>query len=305
MKRAMAVQTATPGSPIRLAYPTELRNEVDAYLAALQIPVDPEAEGLADAMRYSLDAGGKRFRAVLSLATARVLELDHRSVLPLAAAIELVHTQSLIHDDLPAMDDDDLRRGKPSNHRVFGEGVAVLAGDALLAEAFRLVLSEMRAPPDRVVRAVCRLARAIAAEGMAAGQYLDLEGRATDERAVLRMHRLKTGMFLEASVLSVVDLVRPEPSAANALALYAGELGVLFQIVDDILDVNGSSAETGKTAGSDQRNGRSTLTRGGDTTRAERIADGCMERIAEALATLAGDSGELYAIAHFARHRRA
>jgi len=153
------------------AYPDHLRARVEAYLDSLRFPAVP---GLEEAMRYSLMAGGKRIRPVLALATASDTGHDPGSVLPLAAAIELIHTYSLIHDDLPAMDDDDLRRGMPTSHRRFGEDVAILAGDALYAEAFKHVLAHQQGEPANVLAAVHELASATGVDGMVGGQYLDV-----------------------------------------------------------------------------------------------------------------------------------
>ena len=205
-------------------------------------------------MRYSVLAGGKRIRPVLALATARALGMDPTDVLPLAAAIELIHTYSLIHDDLPAMDDDDLRRGRPTNHRQFGEGVAILAGDALYAEAFALVLGEQRGDPRRVLASVRELADATGVRGMVGGQYIDIKG-ASDLR---RLHELKTGRLIGASVDCVLLLADRDQTATLSYRSFASELGVLFQIVDDILDVTGTDAALGKPSGSDERHGKRT-----------------------------------------------
>ena len=164
------------------SYPDHLRAEVEAYLAALRFAREPAAAGLEEAMRYSLLAGGKRIRPVLALATARALGRDPREVLPLAAALELIHTYSLIHDDLPAMDDDDLRRGRPTCHVRYGEDVAILAGDGLYAEAFRLVLHEQAGEPADVLAAVGELADATGVNGMVGGQYIDVRGHRRRER---------------------------------------------------------------------------------------------------------------------------
>src|SRR5918996_3376306 len=149
-------------------YPDELREQVEGYIEELRFPAPsaPRTAGLEEAMRYSLLAGGKRIRPVLALATPRAIERDPRSMLPLAAAIELIHTYSLIHDDLPAMDDDDLRRGRPTSHVVFGESVAILAGDGLFAEAIRLFCERQQGPPDRVLAALTELLRATGVGGM-------------------------------------------------------------------------------------------------------------------------------------------
>ncbi len=201
-------------------------------------------------MRYSLLAGGKRIRPVLALATARAIELEY-SVLPLAAALELIHTYSLIHDDLPAMDDDDLRRGRPTCHKAFGEDVAILAGDALYAEAFQHLTHHQDGNPRAVLAAVCELAAATGVEGMVGGQYLDVKGLSENLR---QLHALKTGRLIGASVECVLLLdgsTRIEPYRD-----FAAELGVLFQIVDDILDVTGTDAALGKPRGSDERHGK-------------------------------------------------
>src|SRR5207302_2008025 len=235
--------SAEPSAPA--AYPDDLRELVDGYLAALRFSEERATAGLDEAMRYSLLAGGKRIRPVLALATARAIGRDPQSVLPFAAAVELIHTYSLIHDDLPAMDDDDLRRGRPTNHKVYGEDVAILAGDGLYAEAFRHVLIAQRDEPAHVLAAVAELAAATGVNGMVGGQYVDVAGRVEDLR---RLHELKTGRLIRASIECVLLLSGREPAGYRA---FAAELGVLFQIVDDILDVVGTDADLGKTYGSD------------------------------------------------------
>src|SRR4051812_11456355 len=186
-------------------------------------------------MRYSLLAGGKRIRPVLALTTARAIGRDPADVLPYAAALELIHTYSLIHDDLPAMDDDDLRRGRPTNHKVHGEDVAILAGDGLYAEAFRLVLGEQRGEPAHVLRAVAELAAATGVGGMVGGQYADVTGAELDRDRLRRLHELKTGRLIGASVTCVLLIVGLDEAATLSYSRFAAELGVLFQIVDDIL----------------------------------------------------------------------
>jgi geranylgeranyl diphosphate synthase type II len=191
-----------------VTYPDALREQIDAYLATLRFPsVAPQTSGLEEAMRYSLLAGGKRIRPVLALATQRAIGGDPAAVLPLAAAIELIHTYSLIHDDLPAMDDDDLRRGRPTCHVKFGEDVAILAGDALYAEAFRLLLTDQAGEPAGVLAAARELAAATGVDGMVGGQYLDVGGVAPNDAAGLRtVHALKTGRLIGASVECVLLL---------------------------------------------------------------------------------------------------
>jgi geranylgeranyl diphosphate synthase, type II len=249
------------GGPAGAAYPDHLRAQVEAYLEALAFAREPAAAGLEEAMRYSLLAGGKRIRPVLALATARAIGREPRDVLPLAAALELIHTYSLIHDDLPAMDDDDLRRGRPTCHVRYGEDVAILAGDGLYAEAFRLVLLEQAGEPAAVLAAMAELADATGVNGMVGGQYIDVRGMAEAGQAELRrLHELKTGRLIGASVECVLLLAgirEPSPTLSGFRA-FAAELGVLFQIVDDILDVTGTDAALGKPRGSDERHGKLT-----------------------------------------------
>jgi geranylgeranyl diphosphate synthase type II len=242
-----------------MPYPDELRLEVERYLEDLRFTDDPLTDGLQEAMRYSLLAGGKRVRPVLTLATARAIGRDSHELLPLAAAIELIHTYSLIHDDLPAMDDDDLRRGRPTNHKVFGEDVAILAGDGLYAEAFRHVLTRQDGEPAGLLAALAELATATGVTGMVGGQYIDVAGRAAPgPEGLRRLHELKTGRLIGASVVCVLLLAGAGETATVAYRRFAGELGVLFQIVDDILDVTGTDADLGKPHGSDERHGRRT-----------------------------------------------
>jgi geranylgeranyl diphosphate synthase, type II len=209
-------------------------------------------------MRYSLLAGGKRIRPVLALATAGAVGRAREEVLPLAAAIELIHTYSLIHDDLPAMDDDDLRRGRPTCHVKFGEDVAILAGDALYAEAFHHLLTAQRGDPARVLAAARELAAATGVDGMVGGQYLDVAGATSSPEELRRLHELKTGRLIGASVVCVLLLAGMDEPATIAWRRYAAELGVLFQIVDDILDVTGTDDDLGKPHGSDERHGKRT-----------------------------------------------
>src|SRR5882762_3582721 len=161
-------------APVNAGYPEHLRQEVERYLETMRFSGEALTAGLEEAMRYSLLAGGKRIRPVLALATARAIGLEQQEVMPLAGAIELIHTYSLIHDDLPAMDDDDLRRGQPTCHVKFGEGVAILAGDGLYAEAFRHLLTRQRSAPERVLAAAAELAAATGVKGMVGGQYADV-----------------------------------------------------------------------------------------------------------------------------------
>lgn len=220
-------------------------------------------------MRYSIDAGGKRLRPILTLAAAeavaapsavaRAIEL----ALPAACAVELIHTYSLIHDDLPAMDDDSLRRGRPTNHVVYGEGMAILAGDGLLTEAFALLSTE---PPDpnlatRKIRAIQTIATAAGASGMVGGQAIDLHavGSSTlDKQSLQDMHARKTGALIRAAAVAGAIMGGGAAGAIAAVDEYGRHLGLAFQIVDDILDVEGDAKDLGKTAGKDARAGKPT-----------------------------------------------
>ncbi len=243
-----------------VSYPEHLREEVERYLGAMRFSREPITEGLAQAMRYSLLAGGKRIRPVLALATARAVGMPQEEVLPLAGAIELIHTYSLIHDDLPAMDDDALRRGQPTCHVKFGEDVAILAGDGLYAEAFHHLLTHQQAPAERVLRAAAELAAATGVNGMVGGQYADVNPDTPGgPEALRRLHELKTGRLIGASVICVLLLTGVEDgSSAGPFRRFAAELGVLFQIIDDILDVTGTDDVLGKPRGSDERHGKRT-----------------------------------------------
>ncbi|AGW14525.1 putative geranyltranstransferase [Megalodesulfovibrio gigas DSM 1382 = ATCC 19364] len=216
---------------------------------------------LLQAMEYSLHAGGKRLRPVLCLTAASLFGLDAAVVMPFACGIECIHTYSLIHDDLPAMDNDDLRRGKPTNHKVFGEAMAILAGDGLLTEAFRRMAGVQGVAPGRVLQAVAAMAAAAGAAGMVGGQALDMgyEKRTDITLPMLRdMHARKTGALIQASCLCGALLAGADEADQARLAGYGAALGVAFQIADDILDEVGDTAVMGKAAGSDRERGKTT-----------------------------------------------
>jgi geranylgeranyl diphosphate synthase type II len=283
------------------AYPVELQDKVDDYLQRLSFAAEPGTAKLEEAMRYSLLAGGKRIRPVLALATAEALDRPPEAVLPLAAALEMVHTYSLIHDDLPAMDDDELRRGKPTCHVAFGEDVAILAGDGLFAEALRLALAEQQGEPANVLAAVREVVTAAGTHGMVGGQFLDVAGGAgadtdTDLR---RLHELKTGALIAASVGCVLALEGVSGPATMPFRRFAVELGVVFQIVDDILDVTGDEAELGKPRGSDERHGKATYVSVFGLDRARELAKESHAAARAALAEADGATGRLGQIADY------
>jgi geranylgeranyl diphosphate synthase type II len=226
---------------------------VDAELDRLVPPESMDPQTIHRAMRYSLFAGGKRIRPILCIEAARTVADDCAGAVAAACSLELIHTYSLIHDDLPAMDNDDYRRGKLTNHKVFGEAIAVLAGDALLTLAFE-VLARIDAAADRKVRLIAELAAASGTVGgMIGGQVFDLEGEGKPPEAQLleTIHRAKTGALLRASLRMGALFAGATDSQYNALSCYGEHVGLAFQIVDDILDVEQSSEELGKTAGKD------------------------------------------------------
>jgi len=285
------------------AYPVELQQQVDTYLASLRFAGEPGTARLEEAMRYSLLAGGKRIRPVLSLATAEALGRPRADVLPLAAAIEMIHTYSLIHDDLPAMDDDDLRRGKPTCHVAFGEDVAILAGDGLFAEALRLALSDQQGDPANILVAVSEIVGAAGVRGMVGGQYLDVAAEAGTE--LRHLHELKTGALIAASVGSILALEGVNGPATMPFRRFAAELGVVFQIVDDILDVTGDEAEIGKPRGSDERHGKATYVSVHGLERARELAKKSHTRAREALSEADGETLRLGQIADYILTRTA
>ena len=241
------------------AVPFDLRSWNTARLAEVEAALshwvaEDAPERLSDAMRYAVLDGGKRLRPLLVLAACEAVDGNAEAALRAACAVELIHAYSLVHDDMPCMDNDILRRGKPTVHVKFGEAGALLAGDALQALAFELLAPEGDAVPARIQANLCRLlARAAGHEGMAGGQAIDLAsvGLALDEDALRRMHRMKTGALLQGSVEMGAVCGAPTPAVLNALRGYGAALGLAFQVVDDILDVTQDSATLGKTAGKD------------------------------------------------------
>ena len=226
-------------------------DEVEQALQGLFCGQQPY-DRLQEAMRYSLLAGGKRVRPVLALAFCQMLGGEPAEALPLACALELVHTYSLIHDDLPCMDDDDMRRGRPTCHTVYGEATAVLAGDALLAEAFRMIAEAPGLSCEQKTEAVGILARACGGDGMVAGQLLDVEQIAANEDELRLLCRLKTGAMIQAAAELGCVAVGASPETRPVAAAYGGHIGLAFQVRDDMLNVTASEAELGKPVGSDR-----------------------------------------------------
>ena len=245
-------------------YHEQLRQDTqqaEAWLRECFSDRDPHAD-LYDAMRYSLLAGGKRLRPVLLLETCRMCGGDVERALPFACAVEMLHTYSLIHDDLPAMDNDDLRRGRPTNHKVYGEATAILAGDALLTAAFETMLEHGGPfPPERVVAAAACLGKAAGARGMVGGQALDMagEGHALNLQEVKELQALKTGALISAAAEMGCILAGAGEIKRKTIREYARAIGLAFQVRDDILDVEGDEASLGKPVGSDAASEKTTF----------------------------------------------
>ncbi len=245
----------TPGkAPFDLsAYLQEHQSLVEAALDRAISVVYPEK--IYEAMRYSLLAGGKRLRPILCLATCEMAGATLEIAMPTACALEMIHTMSLIHDDLPAMDNDDYRRGKLTNHKVYGEDIAVLAGDGLLAYAFEFVAANtFNVPAERVLQVIARLGRAVGAAGLVGGQVVDLESEGKPDVSLETLnfiHNHKTAALLEASVVCGGILAGMQAQELQKLSCYAQNIGLAFQIVDDILDITSTQEQLGKTAGKD------------------------------------------------------
>ncbi len=292
----------------------QLRELAGLVEPALERALPPEQEWPATihrAVRYSLLGGGKRIRPALALAAGDAVGGARAEVLPLAVAVELIHTYSLIHDDLPAMDNDDLRRGRPTSHKVFGEAVAILAGDALLTRAFHL-LAEV--PPDwdaarlrRRLAATALLGEACGTTGLIGGQVEDLESenKAIPAAALERLHRAKTGALLRACVLGGALLGGADAGQRAALARYADAIGLAFQIVDDVLDATEGAEQLGKTAGKDQAAHKATYVSLHGLERARAMAHELLDQALRALEPF-GPRGELLAgLARLIVERRA
>jgi geranylgeranyl diphosphate synthase type II len=278
-------------------YLDERRAEIEAALARVLPPPPDCPQVLHDAMTYSLLAGGKRLRPILCVASAEAVGGDRALAMPAACAIELIHTYSLIHDDLPAMDDDVLRRGRPTLHVVAGEGMAILAGDGLLTEAFNLLAREPASSDVRVVTSkldvIGIISSAAGAVGMVGGQAIDLACVTPDPQGHLAppldadglrvMHRKKTGALIRVSAIAGAIMGGGTPTQVTAITEAAGEFGLAFQIVDDILDVEGASADLGKTAGKDAAAGKPTYPALYGLAESKRMATECLTRAESAL----------------------
>lgn len=281
-------------------------NDIDALFEAALVPAAGGSTQLLEAMRYAVIGGGKRLRPLLVLASASLFALPRRQSLRAGLAVECIHAHSLIHDDLPCMDDDDLRRGKPTVHRAFDEATAVLAGDALHALAFE-VLSDPKTHPDACVRAklVNELAKTAGAAGMAGGQMLDLlaDGRGFDLADVTRLQRLKTGALIGWCVEAGAIMGYAPAQARRSLRGYAGSVGLAFQIADDLLDAEGDENQVGKRTRKDAEQGKETFVSLLGAPRARAQAELLVSQAIDHLKSFGEDAELLRAIARFAIER--
>ncbi len=283
--------------------PTFLQEKAALTEQALHAQMDRLSDlppSLRDAMGYSLFAGGKRLRPALALGAAEIVGGDQGTVMPFACALEMIHTYSLIHDDLPSMDDDDFRRGKPTCHRVFGEGMAILAGDALLTLAFEVAAQTGNAA------VVAELAAAAGGEGMVGGQVIDLESenQTLGIQELSRLHGMKTGALIRVAVRGGALLGGADASALAALTRYGEHLGLAFQIADDILDVTGTDEALGKPVGSDEANNKSTYPALVGLERAQELACESVDRALAALTQFGTEAGNFRALARYVIERQ-
>ena len=272
--------------------------DLKQYLEARRLTVEealevalPQQDGpetrVVEAMRYSLFAGGKRLRPILCLAASEAVGGDLKAAMPAGCALEMIHTYSLIHDDLPAMDDDDLRRGKPTNHKVFGEAIAILAGDGLLTEAFVLLSGYNSLLPERAVQVIGVIAEAASYRGMVGGQVVDIlsQNKRADLETVQQMHSRKTAALIAAATESGALAGKGSEAQVAALARYGRAIGLAFQIADDILDIEGDTELLGKTTGADEARGKVTYPAAVGLERSRQAAN---EMVNDALAALEG-----------------
>ncbi len=284
---------------------TEYAKITEAALARYMPSGDAPQKRLYEAMNYSIFAGGKRLRPMIMMMTAKMLGKSPDTVLPFACAMEMIHTYSLIHDDLPAMDNDDLRRGKPTNHKVFGEAEAILAGDALLTKAFEVVsgYDEDGVDKSRVLRAIKVLAVSAGSEGMVGGQDIDIYGDLSELDKLKHMHSLKTGAIIRASGVIGAILSGADEKQIRAVDEYCYNLGIAFQIQDDLLDVLGNEEALGKPIGSDADNNKSTYVTLCGTEKSQKLQEEYIKK-AKASLNIFDNNEELLALADMLVNRR-
>lgn len=289
------------------AYLNEKRELIDSYLKTyFTAPSSPSV--LHEAMKYSLFAGGKRIRPVLALASFEACGGDAKKIIPQAAAVELIHTYSLIHDDLPAMDNDDLRRGKPTNHKMFGEAMAILAGDALLTEAFSMMTqADIKIKPSILLKAVREVALAAGHNGMVGGQAQDIisEDAEPDGEILEFIHLHKTAALIKSAVRIGTILAGSRKKQLQALTIYGENTGLAFQIIDDVLDVEGTPEELGKSVGSDSRKKKMTYPSVYGIEGARNKANELISIAIDAIGIFSSEADPLREIAGYLAKRRA
>lgn len=285
------------------AYLAERRRLADEALDIYLPPAESLPPRLHEAMRYSLFCGGKRLRPILVYAGAEAVGGELEWVTPLACAVECIHTFSLIHDDLPAIDNDDMRRGSPTSHVVYGEAMAILAGDALLALAFDLIAEcRVHVPEGRVLDVLAMVARASGTRGMVGGQVSDIESEGRDdldEATVASIHARKTGALLLASLLAGARLCGATPAQERALIVYGSNVGLAFQITDDILDLEGDADKLGKPLGSDLKQDKATYPKILGISASRTLARDACDTALEALGGFGDQAEPLRALAHY------
>lgn len=282
-------------------------SRVEKALYAAMPSGDCVQKTVVDAMKYSIEAGGKRLRPMIMLMTAKLLGLDEAEAMPFACALEMIHTYSLIHDDLPAMDNDDLRRGKPTNHKVFGEAMAILAGDGLLNLAAETVSKAKTATlPERKLAAIGELFSASGFGGMIGGQVVDLEseGKRISSGEMQTIHLMKTGALIRAAGRIPCALSGTSAEDTKAITAYCENLGVAFQICDDLLDVYGTTEELGKAVGSDEQNEKSTYVTLFGKEKAEELMRVHTDAAKESLARFGEKAEELLLLAEYLTGRK-
>ena len=285
----------------------EHRARFEAYLEGLVFSEEPRLAELVEAMRYSMLGGGKRVRPTLCMEVADVFGAEPGLVLPSAAAIELIHTYSLVHDDLPAMDDDEYRRGRPTTHRKYGEAMAILTGDAFFGEALTLITVHQEGSCEQVLEVVRELARSTGVNGMVGGQVIDMDqtgvGEEADPETLHMIHAYKTGALIKSSARIGATLAGTTEDEQASITEYATELGLCFQIVDDLLNATSTREALGKSAGSDAEQGKATFVGVYGLSGAEEEANKAAEKALLALSTVDGDTSGLQELVLFVRHR--
>jgi geranylgeranyl diphosphate synthase type II len=290
-------------------YLEQKRDDVDRFLESVIPAATAQPTTLHESMRYSLFAGGKRVRPILAIAAAEAVGAASKAILPVASSLELIHTYSLVHDDLPAMDNDDYRRGKPTNHKVYGDAMAILAGDALLTLAFELcsrpdLMDGM--DPTRQVQIVRELAYGSGNLGMVGGQVLDIqaENKDIDLATLQNIHKHKTGMLIRAAVRMGAIAAGATPAQLDSLTKYAEDAGLAFQIADDVLNVTGTREELGKDANTDAKRGKKTYPTFYGVDGAKKMADECTQRAIGRLSSFDAKADPLRELARYITSRK-